>query len=148
MITIKTKRRIKTRGFTLVEILIVIVILAIMASLVVPRIMSQSNVAYIAEAQRQLGVLKRMQNAVTDVDGVQGSWVTISASGDWAKLSLVQPPTTNWAYGCTTTACTATAQSPVPTGTIVVNTSGAFSCTGGYTTVDGAATSIKGCELS
>ena len=96
------------KGFTLLEILIVIVILAIMAALVVPRMMSRSNTAYVAEAQRTLGSMKRMQNSFADIDGSIGNWVTISngnVASEWSKISMVPPNSPNWNYSCDTSQC-------------------------------------------
>ncbi|MFZ5802581.1 MAG: prepilin-type N-terminal cleavage/methylation domain-containing protein [Candidatus Omnitrophota bacterium] len=49
------------KGFTLVEVLIVVVILALLAGLVVPRLLSQPEKAIIAEAQHTLGIIRRGQ---------------------------------------------------------------------------------------
>ncbi len=47
------------KGFTLVEVLIVVVIIAILASLIVPRMLMQTEKAKAAEAAQIVGVMKR-----------------------------------------------------------------------------------------
>ena len=57
------------KGFTLIEVLIVIVIIAIMASLSVPRFMGQSERAKVSEAVNTLGVLRRAALSYFDQKG-------------------------------------------------------------------------------
>ena len=53
-------------GFTLVEILIVIVLLGILAATVIPRFTGQPDRARTAEAYQMLGALRRAQAAYSD----------------------------------------------------------------------------------
>lgn len=48
----------KSRGFTLIEILVVIVILSILAGLVVPRLLKEPDKAKIVKAKLQIGQLE------------------------------------------------------------------------------------------
>ena len=47
-------RKISTRGFTLIEVMVVLVILGILATLVVPRIMSRPDEARIIAAKQDI----------------------------------------------------------------------------------------------
>lgn len=49
----------KQKGFTLIEILIVVVIIALMATLVLPRMLAQPERMVIGEAQNVLGMVRR-----------------------------------------------------------------------------------------
>lgn len=57
------------KGFTLIEILIVVVIIAILAALILPRFLQQPERAIIAEAQQTLGAIRRAQIANADLIG-------------------------------------------------------------------------------
>lgn len=52
------KQLAKQRGFTLIEIMVVVVILAILAAAVVPRIMDNPDKARVAKAQQDIRVLE------------------------------------------------------------------------------------------
>lgn len=49
----------KKKGFTLVEVLIVVVIIAVLASLVIPRFVNQSSKAKAAEAINMMSTIRR-----------------------------------------------------------------------------------------
>ncbi len=91
--------KIKRRGFTLIEILIVVVILAILAALILPKLLSQPEKAYIAEASQMLGTMVRQENN-------QEAWVAVGTTG-FSAIGMTNPDTTNWTYTCSTTACKA-----------------------------------------
>jgi len=57
------------RGFTLVEVLIVVVIIAILASLIVPRMLMQTEKAKAAEALQMVGAIKRAAERYYDFQG-------------------------------------------------------------------------------
>ena len=90
---------INRRGFTLIEILIVVVILAILAALVIPKLLPQTEKAYIAEAQQMLGAMVRQQNR-------SEAWVAVGTTG-FSAIGMTNPDMTNWTYTCSTTACKA-----------------------------------------
>ncbi len=104
----------KQKGFTLIEILIVIVILAVLATIVLPRMLAQPENALVAEANQQLGALARAQDTYMQMTG--------SATGltplNWATLGLQAPGGGRFTYACTNTTCTATRTTG---GTITIN---------------------------
>ena len=57
----------RNKGFTLIEILIVVIILAVLAAMVLPRFLGQTENAFIAEAQQQLGVRADRRAPAVDV---------------------------------------------------------------------------------
>lgn len=56
------KTRIKQQGFTLIEIMVVVVILGILAAAVVPKIMSRPEQARIEKAKHDIGALESALN--------------------------------------------------------------------------------------
>ena len=102
---------IKRNGFTLVEILIVIVILAVLASLVLPRMLAQPERVLVGEAFNYLGVIRRTQENMVGI--LQGSWLGGSCApggtGDtgWQDMGMgVVPSTSSFGYSCTAGAYT------------------------------------------
>ena len=148
------KGKYNKKGFTLVEILIVIVILAIMATLIIPRMVAQTAIGDIAQAQHMLGAMRRAQNQIADkMDaGALANWIAIASTDTqtpgWDKLKLTYPaPGTgnNWKYYCDNTNCYAYNQTNG--GTIALNSNGDFTCTTGGIYV-AAGTSKRGCRLA
>jgi len=81
----------KKKGFTLVEVLIVIVILAILASLVLPKMVAQPERALVAEAVNYLGVIRRAQEALVGTN--ESDWIEINSrtapnDANWQSLGL------------------------------------------------------------
>ena len=136
----------KQRGFTLIEILIVVIILAVLASMTLPRFLSQTENAYIAEAQQVLGVLRRAEANAEDM-GIGLKTVTDATdSTQMAALGLKPLTQTNFTYTCSS-AGKCKALSKRDTGNSVeLSMDGEYTCTG-YTYVDTTATT-KGCKPS
>ncbi|MDD5225880.1 MAG: type II secretion system protein [Candidatus Omnitrophica bacterium] len=133
----------RQKGFTLIEILIVVVILAVLASMVLPRFLSQTESAYIAEAQQTLGVLRRAITNQLDL-GVTVPAVTGSVTADMKILGLQPITATNFTYACTASGATCTAtRVGDATKTINLTIAGAFSCGTGYSLIDAS----KGCKV-
>jgi len=116
-----------SKGFTLIEVLIVVIILAVLAALIVPKLLGASENAYIAEATQQLGALQKAQNVWMDMTNVangnalQITGQVVGACGagvvpacvsepTWAALGLQSPVPgrTHFSYACTNIQCTAT----------------------------------------
>ncbi len=102
------------KGFTLIEILIVVVVIAVLASLTIPRMLSASEKASAAEAVQMLGAMVRAQQMNYDTGG---SFVTINdntTSLDWARLGMPAPGASvisgagpKFDYTCKVSACKA-----------------------------------------
>lgn len=95
----------KGKGFTLIEILIVIVILAVLASLVLPRMMSQPERALVAEAVNYLGVIRRSQESI--VGSISADWITGAATAGtdgndgWKDMGMaIVPANSSFSYSC------------------------------------------------
>ena len=95
----------RKKGFTLVEVLIVVVIIAILASLIVPRMLMQTEKAKAAEALQMIGAIKRAAeryydfNGTYDVPSVNIVSSPAGTSGDWADLGLTGiEKTKDWKY--------------------------------------------------
>lgn len=78
----------KTQGFTLVEIMIVVVILGILAAVVVPSLMDRPDVARVAAAKSDIAVISQ-QLKLYRLDN------TVYPSTDQGLSALVVKPTTN-----------------------------------------------------
>ena len=96
---------IKRRGFTLVEVLIVVIIIAVLAALILPRLLNQTENAYIGEAQRTLGMLRK---AELNIRSTNGAFVAvtqpemISGGSSMQLLGLRAISNSNWNYTCET----------------------------------------------
>ena len=89
------------KGFTLIEILIVVVIISILASLILPRMLAQPEKAALAEAKQMLGAIRRAQMGYVDLGG--GAYKRLSASADeadWNALGMRLPSQEHFIYTC------------------------------------------------
>jgi len=82
------KKHIKIHGFTLIEIMVVVVILGILAAMVVPKIMSRPEQARIVKVKQDILAI---QNALDLYKLDNGSYPTT----DQGLLALVSKPTTD-----------------------------------------------------
>ncbi len=137
------------KGFTLIELLIVVIIIAILAALFLPRFLSQPERAYIAEAQQQLGALRRAQIANMDATGATSYSVVTSNTG-WGTLGLLAPSSTNFTYACDNTSggrCLAY-RTGMSNSSITLSADGIYTCAGVYEAVGGGTSSPKGCTYT
>jgi len=131
-----------SKGFTLIEVLIVVVIIGILASLLIPRMIQQPERARVAEANQFLGVLNRAQ--VTFMDSTNGGMLDLDQTagniGNWQRIGVTNPGVTGlFTYTCVAanSNCVATRNGGAlngATATITIPT-GVFACAGGYQTV-------------
>jgi general secretion pathway protein G len=101
----------KHKGFTLVEVLIVIVVIAALATLIIPRFISQIENAIIAEATSMLGTLLKAYQVVIDVGESPLALTDATNSIEMVRLGLKPlPAAAHFVYSCTAggTSCTAT----------------------------------------
>jgi len=93
----------KIKGFTLAELLIVIVILGILGGIALPRFYPQAEKAHAAEAVSMLSAIRQGELAYHLESGeylpLESANSTVNAK-DWAKIGIDQPPDTT---GSTTT---------------------------------------------
>ena len=129
------KNLLKKKGFTLVEVLIVVVIIGILAALIIPRLITQPEKAYLAEAKQMLGVMRRAQITAKD-SSTPAAYVSVvsNASANWSALGMAQPAETNFRYRCddatSPTKCNAERSSNAANFVSINLDSGAITCGG------------------
>ncbi|MFA5159113.1 MAG: prepilin-type N-terminal cleavage/methylation domain-containing protein [Candidatus Omnitrophota bacterium] len=133
----------KQKGFTLIEILLVVVILAVLASMVLARFINQGENAYIAEAQQTLGVLRRCEANVLDQGLTLPALTSDDTQAGMPSLGLEGITPTNFTYTCEAggTSCTASRVGST-SNTITLTLGGEYSCAGTYTLIS----ATKGCR--
>jgi len=147
----------RKKGFTLIEILIVVIILAVLAAMILPRFLGQTENAFIAEAQQQLGVLRRAEISAVDMSGAATLAIAqgdLAAAGGIPRLGLGQVAATNWQYTCTAFtaagvgSCTATRVGGPnnQAGTVTLDDAGNFTCGAPYAPVVTGNTNPRGCR--
>ncbi|HRY91754.1 MAG TPA: prepilin-type N-terminal cleavage/methylation domain-containing protein [Candidatus Gracilibacteria bacterium] len=157
------------KGFTLIEILIVVIILAVLAALILPKFLSQTENAYISEANRMLAAITRAQETTMAIQELAtGASITtgiaiptacpLTASCDadeWSAIGMQPPsPKSHFDYSCTDTTCTAERTVNGFLSSITFNYTPnvhAFTdCDGIYTLITSgtSATSDRGCRVS
>ena len=93
----------KRRGFTLVEVLIVVIIIAVLAALILPKLVKQTENAYIGEAQRTLGMLRKGQVHIRAINGAYLAVSTVDVNtgvGNMGLLGFKAINNVNWNYSC------------------------------------------------
>lgn len=146
----KGKRK-KQSGFTLIEVLMVVVIIGILASLIVPRFSSAPEKAIVAEANQMLGAMIRAQIANVDGGGNFSALLDTDATSDtkWGRLGMKAPGAAvasgtgpKFTYTCTSPSCTATRKDQ-PAKTLNITLAGVWTCGADYTPMING-----GCTLS
>lgn len=82
-------KSVSKKGFTLVEILIVIVILAVLAGLILPRVLAQPERALVAEAVNFLGVMRRAQIQLDPIN--HNVFMDVTTADHWKELGVDMP---------------------------------------------------------
>jgi general secretion pathway protein G len=96
----RTIRR-RGHGFTLVEILIVVIILGILAAIVIPQFANASSDARVtnlrttlANVRNQIEVFKAQHNE--QAPGLAGMWTVMTGQSDTSEINVAAPTGTRW----------------------------------------------------
>ena len=87
----------RKKGFTLTEVLIVVVILAVLAALVLPRFFGQSERAIVSEAVGMLSAI-RQGEASYKLENNGNYIATTAASFSWDLLGIDNPINAKFTY--------------------------------------------------
>ncbi|MFH0986210.1 MAG: prepilin-type N-terminal cleavage/methylation domain-containing protein, partial [Candidatus Omnitrophota bacterium] len=89
------------KGFTLIEVLIVVVIIGVLAALVIPRFLTAPEKAIVAEANQMLGTIIRAQQAKIDAGGTFLVAAAPMNTTAWTSLGLGTPSSASkFTYSC------------------------------------------------
>lgn len=105
----------RERGFTLIELMIVVVIIGILAALAIPRFMTATTRSKQSEAKQLLKQIYTMQRAYRQENGVYTDMGTQAAGGSFANIGVEIMTNAKYTYVMTAAdptldfLCTATA---------------------------------------
>jgi len=103
----KRRKVMNKKGFTLIEVLIVVVIIAVLASLLLPRMAAQTERAIAAEGLQTLGVIRRAQEQRAELNG-STNWTTASDhTAIQTSLNVEIKNGSKFNYTCSATSCVA-----------------------------------------
>jgi prepilin-type N-terminal cleavage/methylation domain-containing protein len=91
----------KTKGFTLIELIIVVVIIGILALVAIPRYFANVAKAQKSQVYANLDALRQVTLSYYAVYGIYpttNAWpITVTVDGDMV-MSMVNPSNANWVY--------------------------------------------------
>ena len=90
----------KMSGFTLIEIMVVILILAILAAMALPKILVAPESAYLAEMNMMMGVLARQQARYMHLTGDNKGVAIDDTQETWDKIGMTMPANSKYTYTC------------------------------------------------
>ncbi|MBU9888432.1 MAG: prepilin-type N-terminal cleavage/methylation domain-containing protein [Candidatus Omnitrophica bacterium] len=130
-------------GFTLIEVLIVVVIIGVLAALIIPRFTAAPEKAIVAEANQMVGAIARAQQTRTDGGDPAVTGNPLSAA-NFTSLGMAAPTNAKFAYSVAGTTVTATRTVGATVSTVTYNfQTNVWGCTGAYATATNG-----GCRLS
>jgi prepilin-type N-terminal cleavage/methylation domain-containing protein len=139
----------RQKGFTLIEVLIVVVILGVLAALIIPRFLNAPEKAIVAEANQLLGSLVRAQQANIDVGAPFVAITDNTTAATWNKLQMNPPGAAvvsgagaKFNYTCTSPICSAV-RTGTATKSLGRNLDGTWYCGTDYTKLG-----YGGCTIS
>ncbi len=106
---------IKTKGYTLIEILIVIVILAVLAVMALVQFTGQDERGIVSEAVAHLSAIRQAEAGYNLENSVYLAMDTALPADDtkWATAGIDKPSTTNFNYKCDLAGLSTATRQPV-----------------------------------
>lgn len=127
------------KGFTLAEVLMVVVVIGILAAIFYPRVKDMPEKSIVAEANQTVGALLRAQRTSLDQGNAFLSIDSNTTPGPWQLLGLQVPGVSGTSgtgakfnYICSGTTCTASRPGQVNKW-VTLTTGGTWSCGTDYT---------------